>query len=81
MTNKYMNFMKKLSNKNLRDSLSEADKQSALKSLRQLVTGVPINDEDGELIGYIEKPDMRAIAYVLDKFEETVKEKDEGANW
>lgn len=65
-----MSSTKKLLNQNL----SEEDKQNALDSLRMLVQGIPIRDNEGVIIGYIEKPDMRAISYVLDKFNNEVKD-------
>lgn len=67
--NKYLNFMSDLLNRNLNDD----DKQVALDSLRLLIKGIPIKDEEGNLIGFIEKPDMNAIKYVLGYTEKTEK--------
>jgi hypothetical protein len=72
-----MSSTKKLLNQNL----TEDDKNAALESLRKLVTGIPIRDSENEIIGYIEKPDMRAIAYVLGKFDNDIKEDDTGGGW
>lgn len=68
--NKYLNFMSDLLNRNLNDD----DKQVALDSLRLLIKGIPIKDEEGNLIGFIEKPDMNAIKYVLGYTEKTEKQ-------
>jgi hypothetical protein len=46
--------------------LNEQDKQDAIDSLRLLIKGVPIKDESGEIIGFIERPDLGAIKYVLE---------------
>lgn len=64
--------MKELSSQNL----NEEDKQNALNSLRILVNGIPIKDENNELIGYIEKPNIDAIKYVLNEFKEPIKDWD-----
>lgn len=72
-----MSSTKKLSNQNL----TEDDKNAALESLRKLVTGIPIRDDENVIIGYIEKPDMRAIAYVLGKFDNNIKEDDTSGGW
>ena len=53
--------MSDLSNKNL----NEEDYETAIASLRLLIKGIPIKDDEGALIGFIEKPDMNAIKYVL----------------
>lgn len=53
--------MNNSSNKNL----NEADFDQAIESLRLLIKGIPIKDDEGTLIGFIEKPDMNAIKYVL----------------
>jgi hypothetical protein len=53
--------MSDLSNKNL----NEEDFDQAIESLRLLIKGIPIKDDQGTLIGFIEKPDMNAIKYVL----------------
>lgn len=53
--------MSDLSNKNL----NEEDFDQAIESLRLLIKGIPIKDDQGALIGFIEKPDMNAIKYVL----------------
>ena len=53
--------MSDLSNKNL----NEEDYETAIASLRLLIKGIPIKDDEGVLIGFIEKPDMNAIKYVL----------------
>ena len=53
--------MSDLSNKNL----NEEDFEQAIESLRLLIKGIPIKDDQGTLIGFIEKPDMNAIKYVL----------------
>lgn len=53
--------MNDLSNKNL----NEDDRLQAIESLRLLIKGIPIRDDEGSLIGFIEKPDMNAIKYVL----------------
>ena len=57
--------MSDLSNK----KLNNEDRNEAIKKLRLLVTGIPIEDEEGNLIGFIEKPDLNAIKYVLDQTE------------
>jgi hypothetical protein len=57
--------MSDLLNKNLNESLNDEDRNEALQSLRLLVKGIPIKDEGGNLIGFIEKPDMNAIKFVL----------------
>lgn len=49
----------------LNKSLNDSDRDEALESLRLLVKGIPIKDEEGNLIGFIEKPDMNAIKFVL----------------
>jgi len=49
--------------------LNNEDRNEAIKKLRLLVTGIPIEDEEGNLIGFIEKPDLNAIKYVLDQTE------------
>lgn len=53
--------MSDLSSKNL----NEEDFDQAIESLRLLIKGIPIKDDQGTLIGFIEKPDMNAIKYVL----------------
>ena len=53
--------MSDLSNKNL----NEEDFDQAINSLRLFIKGIPIKDDEGSLIGFIEKPDMNAIKYVL----------------
>ena len=53
--------MSDLSNKNLNND----DFDQAIESLRLLIKGIPIKDDAGTLIGFIEKPDMNAIKYVL----------------
>lgn len=50
----------------LKKNLSEDDFKQALESLRTLITGVPIRDDSGTLIGFIEKPSLEAIKYVLE---------------
>ena len=55
--------MSDLSSKNL----NEEDFEQAIESLRLLIKGIPIKDDEGTLIGFIEKPDMNAIKYVLSK--------------
>ena len=55
--------MSDLSSKNL----NEEDFEQAIESLRLLIKGIPIRDDQGTLIGFIEKPDMNAIKYVLSK--------------
>lgn len=47
----------------------------AKESLLKLVEGVPIK-EDGELIGWVEKPDVTAIKYAIDtyKLEQQIEE-------
>ena len=67
--------------KSLNQNLTESDKITALESLRKLVTGIPIRDSENEIIGYIEKPDMRAIAYVLGKFDNSVKDDESNNLW
>lgn len=47
--------------------LNDQDKDDALKSLRLLVKGIPIEDDEGNLIGFIKEPDINAIKYVLEK--------------
>lgn len=54
--------MSDLSNKNL----SKEDYEQAVESLRLLIKGIPMHDENGDLIGFIEKPDMTAIKYVME---------------
>lgn len=54
-------------NDSLSKNLNKDDKYEALKSLRLLVKGIAIEDENGKLIGYIEKPDLNAIKYVLEQ--------------
>lgn len=49
--------------------LNNEDRNEAIKKLRLLVAGIPIEDEEGNLIGFIEKPDLNAIKYVLDQTE------------
>jgi hypothetical protein len=58
---KYTDFMSDSLNKNL----NEEDYNQAIESLRLLIKGIPIKDDEGTLIGFIEKPDMNAIKYVL----------------
>jgi len=71
--------MKESSSQNLnKQQLTVEDKELALESLRKLVTGIPIRDDENIIIGYIEKPDMRAIQYVLEKFDKKV---DESSGW
>jgi hypothetical protein len=53
----------------LNKKLNNEDRNEAIKKLRLLVTGIPIEDEEGNLIGFIEKPDLNAIKYVLDQTE------------
>lgn len=55
---------------NLTDELNKQDRENAMKSLRQLAEGVPIFDDDGKLIGFIEKPDLNAIKYIIEKTKE-----------
>lgn len=49
----------------LNKSLSSEDRDTAIESLRLLIKGIPIRDDKDQLIGFIEKPDMNAIKYVL----------------
>ena len=68
--------------KQLSQNLSEKDKIDAIKSLRLLVSGIPIEDDNGKILGYIEKPDIRAIQYVLDQFKTDIKnEKSTKLKW
>lgn len=60
-----MNFMEDSLSKNLTDD----DRAKALDSLRLLCEGVKIKDDDGNLIGFIEKPDLNAIKFILEKTE------------
>jgi hypothetical protein len=60
----------------LNQNLNEDDKQNALNSLRILVNGIPIKDDNNEIIGYIEKPNIDAIKFVLNEFKGTTKEWD-----
>lgn len=55
---------------NLTDELNKQDRENAMKSLRQLAEGVPIFDDDEKLIGFIEKPDLNAIKYIIEKTKE-----------
>lgn len=55
---------------NLTDELNKQDRENAIKSLRQLAEGVPIFDDDEKLIGFIEKPDLNAIKYIIEKTKE-----------
>jgi hypothetical protein len=34
----------------------------------KLIEGVSIFDDDGKLIGWVEKPDVSAIKYAIDKY-------------
>lgn len=49
----------------LNKSLNEDDRNQALDSLRLLIKGIPIYDDQNILIGFIEKPDMNAIKFVI----------------
>ena len=49
----------------LNKSLNEDDRNQALDSLRLLIKGIPIYDDEKTLIGFIEKPDMNAIKFVI----------------
>lgn len=60
----------------LNQNLNEDDKQNALNSLRILANGIPIKDDNNEIIGYIEKPNIDAIKFVLNEFKGTTKEWD-----
>ena len=51
-------------------NLNNKDRKSALESLRIMVTGVPIKDDDGKIVGYIERPNLDAIKFVLQQTEE-----------
>ena len=53
----------------LNKKLNNEDRNEAIKKLRLLVAGIPIEDEEGKLIGFIEKPDLNAIKYVLEQTE------------
>lgn len=55
---------------NLTDELNKQDRENAIKSLRQLAEGVPIFDDDEKLIGFIEKPDLNPIKYIIEKTKE-----------
>lgn len=46
-------------------NLNKADREKAIESLRSLINGIPIKDDNGELVGYIEKPSLDAIKFVL----------------
>lgn len=53
--------MKDVSSTNLNDQ----DRMTAMESLRLLIVGIPIRDEDMSVIGWIEKPSLEAVKYVL----------------
>jgi len=40
----------------------------AQQSLQKLIEGVPVLNEDNEIIGWVEKPDVSAIKYAIDKY-------------
>ena len=50
-------------------NLNKTDREKAIESLRSLVNGIPIKDDNGELVGYIEKPSLDAIKFVLQSTE------------
>jgi hypothetical protein len=60
----------------LNQNLNEDDKQKALNYLRILANGIPIKDDNNEIIGYIQKPNIDAIKFVLNEFKGTTKEWD-----
>lgn len=62
---------------NEKDNLNQNDRNNAINSLRQLATGVPIYDDENKLIGFIEKPDLNAIKYII----EETKNWEERNNW
>ena len=41
----------------------------ALTNLEKLINGIPVLDEDNEIIGWIEKPDFQSIKYAIEKYE------------
>lgn len=53
--------MKDVSSTNLND----LDRVTAMESLRLLIVGIPIRDEADSIIGWIEKPSLDAVKYVL----------------
>jgi hypothetical protein len=53
----------------LNKNLNKEDRDQAIKSLRLLIKGIPITDDEGSLIGFIEKPDINAIKYVIENTE------------
>lgn len=53
--------MKDVSSTNLNDQ----DRVTAMESLRLLIVGIPIKDEDSSVIGWVEKPSLDAVKFVL----------------
>lgn len=47
-------------------NLQTDDRKSAFESLRLLISGVPIKDEDGRVIGWIERPNLEAIKFAIE---------------
>jgi hypothetical protein len=60
--------------------LNEFDRERALHSLRILVDGIPIRDDEETVIGWIEKPSCEAIKIVLAQTEDK-QEQDEDVDW
>lgn len=46
---------------------SDDDKTKAINSIRLLAFGIPILSDDGEIIGWIEKPNLDACKYLISK--------------
>jgi len=41
----------------------------ANNSLKKLIEGIPVKDENNEILGWIEKPDVNAIKFVIERYE------------
>lgn len=65
--------MSSSSNQSLSDLLSLEDRSKALESLRVLVEGIPIRDDEGNVIGYIQKPEIKAIEFVIENTEHLIR--------
>lgn len=57
-------------------NFNEADHEKAINAIRLLAFGIPINDDNGQIIGWIERPNLEAAKYIISESGETESESD-----